>query len=345
MFILFPLCGTITKKAPFFNKTRRAAKGSALYFREVFTMTVLIPGSDLRAAAAAFLAKEAGFTVWVCDRRKGPAAGLCDRFVPFDPQALPEAEAVLAVSGDESLLSPFRGQLVYDPLAPEPCRSKLACDDWLAARGYPRPQRFPQGSEPYIVKPDRGSRGLGIWVTEDFCEVGGAVNANFLTQEVLHGPLVSVTVWGRPGAYGCSPVLGLEADDRYDLCRAFLPAPLSAEAAEAFRADALRAAQELQAEGFLELQAVYHGGVCKIIEMNSHLPELSALALYAGTGLNLVQQLLEGRTGEAGEIRPAAAVCRRGPELCGRRRAEDAGPMSPAEKGFSGGNFGLFMEF
>lgn len=307
-------------------------------------MTVLIPGSDLRAAAAAFLAKEAGWRVLVCDRKKGPAAGLCDEFVPFDPEALPAADAVLAVSGDDALVSAFEGRLIYDPRTPALCLSKLAADDFLAEKGFARPQCFPGGSEPYIVKPDRGSFGLGLWVTEDFCEAGGAVNADFLTQEELTGPVVSVTVWGKPGAYACGPVLGLETDDRFDLCRAFLPAPIGAGAAEAFRAEALRAARELNMEGFLELQAVYHGGVCKIFELNRHLPELSALALYAGTGLNPVQQLLEGRSDEAADIRPAACVCRRQGRPSGRRHAADAGPMTVTDGGFGNAVYGLFTE-
>lgn len=313
-------------------------------------MTILVLGSGLRGAAACHLAKKAGHRVILCDKkRNGPAMGLCDEFIPLDPQNLPAADYIFPATADEALLAPFRGEkLLFDPLAQEVCRSKLAGDDYLAAHGYPRPRRFPEGSEPYIVKPDSDSFGRGIWATEDFCEVGGAVNANFLTQEELTGPVVSVTVWGRPGAYVCGPVLGLTTDDRYDLCEARLPAPIGPDAAGAFTQDALRLAEEIRLEGLLEVQAVYHGGKCKIIEINGHLPELSALCLFAGAGINLVQQLLalaQGQAPAAGaEPRPGRCLCRKGSRPWGRRSAEDAGPMTASDTGFGNAAFDLFIE-
>ena len=77
----------------------------------------------------------------------------------------------------------------------------LEADAFLTERGFPVPAHFPGGSEPYIVKPDRDGGGRGIWVTEDFCEVGGAVNAGFVAQEELEGPVWSAAVTGAPGAY------------------------------------------------------------------------------------------------------------------------------------------------
>lgn len=308
-------------------------------------MTVLVLGGGLRGAAACYLAKKAGHRVILCGKKQNsPALGLCDEFVLFDPKNLPAADCIFPAAAEEALLAPFRGEkLLFDPLAQAVCRSKLAGDDYLEAHGYPHPQRFPRGSEPYIVKPDADSYGRGIWATEDFCEVGGAVNANFLTQEELTGPVVSVTVWGRPGAYGSAPVLGLKTDDRYDLCEAFLPAPIPAEAAEAFAADARRLAEEIGLEGLLEVQAVFHGGKCKIIEMNGHLPELSALCLFAGAGINLVQELMAPGAA-AGELRPCRCLCRKNGEAVGRRSAGDAGPMQAADTGFGNAAFDLFIE-
>lgn len=303
-------------------------------------MKLLILGAGLRAAAAAYLAKEAGFEVLITDKKAtGPAVGLADGFIPFAPGTLPAADFTLPATEDPQLLAEGRARgLLFDPTALAVCRSKLACDAFLEEKGHPRPQRFPLGSEPYIVKPDSNSFGRGIWVTEDFCEVGGAVNANFLTQEELPGPVVSVLVLGRPGHYAALPVTGLECDDRYDLCRAFLPAPLPAEAAEAFAAEALTIAGELGAEGLLELQAVYHGGRCKIIEMNAQFPVLSSLALHHGAGQNLCT-LLTGTEGQGGTTTPVSVSCRKNGLLKGRRAAEDAGAMQPAESGMEGGGF------
>lgn len=314
-------------------------------------MTILVLGGGLRAATACYLAKQAGHRVILCDKKPGgPASGLCDEFIPFAPNALPTADWILPAGADSALLSAARGEkLLFDPEAQAVCTSKLTGDDLLAAHGFARPRRFPQGSEPYIVKPDRDSFGRGIWATEDFCEVGGAVNANFLSQEELNGPVVSVTVLGAPGAYAAGPVLALEPDDRYDLCRASLPAPIPAEAQAAFSAEALRLAELLGVEGLLEVQAVYHGGLCKIIEMNGHFPELSALCLLAG-GTNLVTQLIARAEGErpvfAEIAAPVGAVCRKDGQPAGRRDAGDEGPMQPLSDGigFAGARYRLCGE-
>jgi len=84
-----------------------------------------------------------------------------------------------------------------------------------------------------------------------------------------------------------------------------IPAPIPAEAAEAFAADARRLAEEIGLEGILEVQAVFHGGKCKIIEMNGHLPELSALCLavrgadgeFAADMLALAKDMVEKMDG------------------------------------------------
>ncbi len=308
-------------------------------------MTVLVLGAGLRGAAACYLLKKAGHRVLLTDRKRGPAIGLADEFVPFEAAALPAAEAIFPATTDEALLAAARGRgLVYDPAAPEICLSKLVMDEFLEQNGFRRPQRFPDGSEPYIVKPDRDSFGRGIWSTEDFCEAGGAVNADFLVQEELTGDLVSVTLVGREGTYSAGPVLALETDDRYDLCRAAWPAPVASEAAEALRAEALRLAALLGAEGLLELQAVCRDGACHILELNRLLPPLSALCLEAAGGANLAAALLEGGCADAAPSTPCAALCLKNEQPCGRRNADGSESMSEQAQGFGNAVYRLGVE-
>ncbi len=304
-------------------------------------MTILVLGAGLRGAAACYLAKKAGHRVLVTDKKTGPAAGLAEEFIPFDPAALPAADVVFPATAEEALLAPFRGKgLLYDPTAPALCLSKIEMDDYLAQNGFAHPARFPYGSEPYLGKPDRDCFGRGVYTTEDFCEAGGAVNAGFLVQEELAGPLVSVTVLGRDGVYTAGPVLGLETDDRYDLCKASLPAPIGPEAASLFRSEALRLAEALAVEGIMEVQAVYHNGDCAIIDVNRLLPELSALCLEAAGSVNLLAET----PAFSMELAPCSAVCRKNGQLCGRRSAGDGPAMNAGEHGFGNGLYELRVE-
>ena len=116
--------------------------------------------------------------------------------------SMPDADYILPLAGDEELLKTLTGaRVLFDAPAWTLASSRLGADAFLQERGFPVPAYFPGGSEPYIVKPDKGGGGRGIWVTEDFCEVGGAVNAGFVAQEEMEGPVWSAVVTGVPGAY------------------------------------------------------------------------------------------------------------------------------------------------
>ncbi|MCD7844457.1 MAG: hypothetical protein LUG57_01090 [Oscillospiraceae bacterium] len=156
-------------------------------------MKLLILGSGPLMEQALRLGRAAGMELTVSEK-----AGDCPPLADFD--------YILPATEEEALLSLAVGEkALFDQAAWELTRSRLRTDEVLRAAGVPVPAYFPEGSEPYIVKPDRGSFGQGIWVTEDFCEVGGAVNAGFVAQEELDGPVWSVAVTGAPGQYTVYP--------------------------------------------------------------------------------------------------------------------------------------------
>ena len=160
-------------------------------------MTILILGGGALGEQACRLAEAAGIHTVAAD------------------EPLPTADFVLPATEDETLLRGLSGEnVLFDKAAWALASSRLASDAFLRERGIPVPEYFPGGSEPYIVKPDRGSFGRGIWVTEDFCEVGGAVNAGFVTQEELPGDVWSVCVLGKPGGYAAYAPAKITFDGR-----------------------------------------------------------------------------------------------------------------------------------
>lgn len=161
--------------------------------------------------------------------------------------------------------------------------SKNKMYEFLVEEDIPVPARFPDGSEPYIVRPDNASGSRGIWVTEDFCEAGGAVNCGFLVQEYLDGPVRCAQVTGIPGAYVVHPVLALCADDRH--------IPQSAAPAEdpALEKLAARIARKLGLRGYLCVKAV-NG---RVISLDDRLCGLAPMALYDLCGANVLKALLE----------------------------------------------------
>ena len=204
----------------------------------------------------------------------------------YDPA---EADFVLPAAEDEQTLKSLGEKALFDPNAWALCSSRLAADAFLRENGFPAPAYFPGGSEPYIVKPDRGSFGVGIWVTDDYCEVGGAVNAGFVTQEALSGDVWSVAVTGTPGGYTAHPAARLTFDgNRHRTDAVCEPAP----EAELLARTALDAAEAVGVHGVLEVEAIFDGGVWKVTDLNARLPMLTSDALLSACGVNLLTELI-----------------------------------------------------
>ena len=236
-------------------------------------MTLLILGGGALGEQACRLANAAGIHATVAD------------------EPSPAADFVLPATEDEALLRGLSGEnVLFDKAAWALASSRLASDTFLRERGVPVPEYFPGGSEPYIVKPDRGSFGRGIWVTEDFCEVGGAVNAGFVTQEELPGDVWSVCVLGKPGAYTAYAPAKLTFDGLRRRTAAECSAPPEEKA---LKETALQIAGAMALRGILEVEAIFHQGVWKVIDLNARLPMLTPDAVLAATGVNLLTELID----------------------------------------------------
>ena len=194
------------------------------------------------------------------------------------------ADWTLPVAYDETL-PPDR--LLADMSAWAHPNTRLASDAFLQERGIQIPAYFPQGSEPYIVKPDKGGGGRGIWVTEDFCEVGGAVNAGFVTQEELLGDVWSTAVTGRPGMYTVHAPARLTFRERQRTGAECLPAPEE----DGLRRVAVSIAEALELRGILEVEAIWSRNAWWVTDLNARLPLHTPDAVLAAEGVNLLAEL------------------------------------------------------
>ncbi len=239
-------------------------------------MKLLILGSGPLMEQALRLGRAAGMELTVTEK-----AGDCPPLADYDH--------ILPATEDEALLALVTGEkALFDRAAWGLTRSRLRTDEVLRAAGVPVPAYFPEGSEPYIVKPDRGSFGQGIWVTEDFCEVGGAVNAGFVAQEELDGPVWSVAVIGAPGQYTVYPPARLTFQGRRRTA-AHCEEP---EAAQALENTTRAAAEAVAVRGILEVEAMHSHGTWRVTDLNARLPLFTPDALLEAKGVNLLSLLI-----------------------------------------------------
>lgn len=256
-------------------------------------MELLILGGAALGEQICRLAKAAGIHTILADRNKAcPAAALADEFVCLDvtKDTLPAADKIIPATESGAVVKDLRGEnILFDADAWNLTSSRLAADALLREHGVPAPAYFPEGSEPYIVKPDRGSFGRGIWVTDDYCEVGGAVNAGFVTQEELAGPVWSAVIVGTPGHYTAYAPARLSFDDRRRRIGAVCE---TAPEEDALRSLALSAAELVGVRGILEVEAIFDHSIWKVVDLNARMPMYTPDALLESGHVNLLEELL-----------------------------------------------------
>lgn len=265
-------------------------------------MTIYIPESGFSAAEARFLAAQNGLTC--------------------------------AESADLSL--------ACNEPAHTLCADKHAAAEFFTVHDLPQPHAFPAGSEPYIVKPANGSCGRGIWSTEDFCEAGGGINAGFLVQEELRGPIFSVAIVGHAGKVTVCPAVKLILDDRYDRRGAEYPAE-NAEAAEEL---GRRLGEALALEGVMELKCVLSGGKAVIVSLNEGVGPLAATALHYGAKCDPIAALLALKDGREAtfDAKPCRVLLEVDGRMCGLREADKTGALSYADGSVTDGRVRLLIE-
>ncbi len=202
------------------------------------------------------------------------------------------ADRVLPATERDELLVGLTGKnVLLDRDAWALASSRLKTDKFLHEHGIPAPAAYPGGAEPYVVKPDRGGFGRGIWVTDDTCEVDGAVNAGFVAQEELPGDVWSAAVTGTPGDYTVHAPARLTFDGRRQRIDAVLE---DHPAADELRRTARSVAEAMGLHGVLEVEAIYHRDEWKVIDLNARLPLLTSDALLE-TGVNLLEEIVNIR--------------------------------------------------
>ena len=221
--------------------------------------------------------------------RLADKSSLADGFETVAGGALPAADVILPATRDEAAVKALEGPgLLLDRAAWELTVSRLGADAFWQERGVPVPAYVPGGSEPYLVKPDRGGDGKGIWVTEDFCEVGGAVNAGFVTQEEMEGPVWSVAVTGADGAYTVHAPAKLTFIGRRRTGAVCEQAPES----ETLTKLAADIAGAINMRGILEVEAIRSRGAWWVTDLNARLPLFTPDAVLEASGVNLLDEVI-----------------------------------------------------
>jgi len=273
-------------------------------------LTVAIAGGALQGLEITYLARKAGFETLLLDRRSdAPATGICHRFASVDfkdhyalTSVLKSVELVIPATEDAAALESLvewcekNGMLLaFDPGPYAISSSKRASDALFRKLGIPAPAPWPHCAFPVLAKPDDKSGSKEVEVFADL----KALEARFgllppsgrVLQAYLTGPFHSIEVIGRPGDYTPLQTTTLEMDWNYSCKRVLAPSPFPSEVKGQFERMAVTLAEAIGLSGIMDVEAIFHEGQFKVLEIDARFPSQTPIAVYHSTGINMVELL------------------------------------------------------
>lgn len=298
------------------------------------TMRLAIVGGKLQGIECAYLAKKAGYSTVVIDRRpNAPALSLADESMVLDvvtrkgeaADILADCDAVLPANEnlgtltDLEVLSQKVGvPLLFDLEAYRISSSKLLSNKLLSELDIPIPHPWPECGYPVVVKPSSFSGSSGVTKATCLPELNEglsrikALNDDVVVQEFVEGPSISIEVIGD--GEEAVPLVTTEVviDGSYDCRMVRCPfVGLDASREEQFGEWGRRIARRMSLRGIMDVEAIVHNGLPRVLEIDARMPSQTPAAVYAATGVNIVETLADAIVNDRlarPSTRPGAAI-------------------------------------
>ena len=291
-------------------------------------MLIAIAGGGLQGVEVAYLSKKAGFKVMVLDKTpEPPAKGLADDFVHVDICQIDQASAFLekadlilpALESDKALAALNLWQknstvpISFDFNAYKISSSKQKSNKLFTRLGIPKPMDWPQCGFPVVVKPSVGSGSLGVkiissndeWekifdtqhpkdlLSKDPSAKELLAKEQYVVEEFIKGPSYSLEIIGSRGRYETLQVTELFMDEKYDCKQVIAPVEIKAELIRNFEKSAVTIARDMKLDGIMDFEVILHKGEMKMLEIDARFPSQTPMAVYASTGVNMVEILAD----------------------------------------------------
>lgn len=273
-------------------------------------MRVAVVGGKLQGVEAAYLAKKAGWEVFVVDKKSRVLASkIGDHFCVIDVTHIDEWLMFLkkidlvipALENKEALDCLVRSAkylnvpLLFDEQAYSISSSKITSNEIFKRLSIPAPMPWPRCSFPIIIKPSGASGSEGVIKVENAQALkrwqAKKSIADMVIEEYLAGPSYSLEVIGYQRVYKALQITEIQLDTQYDCKRVLGTAVLTKGQKESFEHIAFSLAAFINLNGIMDVEAILHEGQLKILEIDARIPSQTPTAVYHATGINMVEVL------------------------------------------------------
>lgn len=277
-------------------------------------MRLCIVGGALQGMEAVFLARKAGYTTVVIDKRcDAPALSMCDEAHVLDPIESPDdalaiflsCDAVLPACEEYDLLKALDRMLkggnvpfLFDLRSYDISQSKIESNELMARVGVPLPRPYPECGFPIVVKPSGQSGSVGVTVAHDDAEMMEGIEKvrglgdKPVIQEFVHGKSVSIEVIGRKGSARAYVTTEVVLDPGYDCkevrCHPYILDPSQQSDFSTFSKEIARS---LLLDGLMDVEAILTPRGLRFLEIDARIPSQTPAAIFEATGVNLLAEL------------------------------------------------------
>ena len=276
-------------------------------------MNVLVVGGKLQGTEVVYLAKKAGWTVYLVDKNPmAPAVNLCDHFYEvnlFNEKVMAviykKADVVIPALEDETCLaalvnygSLLNKKVIFDTEAFLISSSKSLSNELFKENDIPIPGDYETCLTydlPVVVKPNNSSGSHGVRVFKRAVEAKKFTknHPKYICQEYLEGPSYSLEVIGDGKNFELLIITQIIIDEQYDCQRVAAPAVISEDIEEEFYTLTEKIAQVLQINGIFDIEVIENKGKLYALEIDARMPSQTPIAVYHATGINMVKEMVE----------------------------------------------------
>ena len=284
-------------------------------------MRIAIVGGALQGMEAVLLSKAAGFETVVLDRKKeAPAMSLCDEPINLDPTKDPQealrvfqgCDAVIPACEEMDLLKTLDSMkekigvpLLFDLASYNISSSKNRSNEIMASVGVPLPQPWPTCGFPAIVKPASQSGSIGVTVAHNQAdmdrglEIVRKLDDEPVIQEFVHGKSVSIEVIGNGTTARSYITTEVCLDSNYD-CKMVRCNPniMSESDCDRFARIGKDVAEAIHLNALMDVEAILTHKGLRVLEIDARIPSQTPAAIEAGTGINLLEELVTTALGK-----------------------------------------------
>jgi len=276
-------------------------------------LLVAIVGGGLQGVEAAYLSKKAGWEVMVLDKTPDPPAkGLGHTFAQVDICRINQASALLeradlvlpALENYNALETLHLWQkrsnipVCLDLKAYTVSSSKQRSNNLFTRLNIPRPLDWPECGFPVVVKPSTGSGSQGVHIISSKDQWPKSFDTRYpkdqwVVEEYIRGPSYSLEIVGGLGRYETLQVTELMMDENYDCKRVIAPAAIEPELVRRFEQSAKTIARDMKLDGIMDFEVILYHREMKMLEIDAWFPSQTPMAVYASTGVNMVEILAD----------------------------------------------------